>query len=345
MINKLKKLFKKEKGQGLVEYGLVLALIGVLSIGAVSGTGKTVAATFAKIGDAVDGVVYTDDSEFRWITTADHTGYTFDNEEGRGYYHYQGGEQEVIIPHSINGNTLKSYFRMFAGTNVETVVSTNPRVEDTNSMFDQSTAQHLDLSGMDTSNVWNMHSMFKNSDAKTIDLSGFNTQKVKSFGYMFYKAKVEALDVSSFNTRQGNAFDYMFYGTTFETIDLGSFDTRNAENIDSMFSHAGLTSLDIRHFDTRNVKYMGGLFNQSKITEIDLSNFDTRKLKQTHVMFAGSRFNHLDLSSFDTSSIVRDDRMFAGAKATGGYARTQADADMLNGSSNRPSTLTFTIKP
>ena len=36
--------------------------------------------------------------------------------------------------------------------------------------------------------------------------------------------------------------------------------------------------------------------------------------------------------------------MFSNSKATTGYARTQADADKLNASSNKPDTLTFVVK-
>jgi hypothetical protein len=37
--------------------------------------------------------------------------------------------------------------------------------------------------------------------------------------------------------------------------------------------------------------------------------------------------------------------MFSGSSATTGYARTQADADKLNASSNKPAGLTFIVNP
>ena len=36
--------------------------------------------------------------------------------------------------------------------------------------------------------------------------------------------------------------------------------------------------------------------------------------------------------------------MFYNSKATTGYARSQEDADRFNASSNKPDTLTFTVK-
>ena len=52
----------------------------------------------------------------------------------------------------------------------------------------------------------------------------------------------------------------------------------------------------------------------------------------------------LDLSIFNMSNVTNTKAMFSHAKATTGYARTQADADKFNSSSNKPSTLTFKVK-
>jgi len=47
-------------------------------------------------------------------------------------------------------------------------------------------------------------------------------------------------------------------------------------------------------------------------------------------MFNGSYATTIDLSSFDMSGVEGVYGMFAGAIVTTGYARTQADADILN---------------
>ena len=61
-------------------------------------------------------------------------------------------------------------------------------------------------------------------------------------------------------------------------------------------------------------------------------------------MFYQSSAPSLDLSSFNMSNVTNTKAMFSHAKATTGYARTQADADKFNSSSNKPSTLTFKVK-
>ena len=61
-------------------------------------------------------------------------------------------------------------------------------------------------------------------------------------------------------------------------------------------------------------------------------------------MFRNSKATSLDLSSFDTSNVTDMTNMFRYASATIGYARTQADADRFNASSNKPSGLVFVVK-
>ena len=47
----------------------------------------------------------------------------------------------------------------------------------------------------------------------------------------------------------------------------------------------------------------------------------------------------------DNPNITNMIAMFLGSQATTGYARTQADADRFNSSSNKPAGLNFIVKP
>ncbi len=49
MLKKLSAMMKDEKGQALAEYGLILALIAVIAIGALTALGTNVAATLTSI--------------------------------------------------------------------------------------------------------------------------------------------------------------------------------------------------------------------------------------------------------------------------------------------------------
>jgi len=50
------------------------------------------------------------------------------------------------------------------------------------------------------------------------------------------------------------------------------------------------------------------------------------------------------LGSFDTHNVTDMSGMFSYSNATTGYARTGADADKFNASSEKPDTLTFIVK-
>jgi pilus assembly protein Flp/PilA len=49
MLKSIKRLFKEESGQGMAEYGLILALVAVLLIGALSALQGGLANTFGKV--------------------------------------------------------------------------------------------------------------------------------------------------------------------------------------------------------------------------------------------------------------------------------------------------------
>ncbi len=179
----------------------------------------------------------------------------------------------------------------------------------------------LDLSSFDTSNVTNMYRMFNALETKSLDLSNFNTSNVVNMRYMF--ANSQATEIKGLN----------------------KFNTSNVTDMSEMFSNSETMTIDLSSFNTLNVTNMSGMFRDSAATEIKgLNKFNTSKVTNMSEMFKGSKATTLDLSSFNTSKVTDMSWMFYHSKATTGYARTQADADKFNNSSNKPSGLTFTIK-
>ncbi|NMB50669.1 MAG: BspA family leucine-rich repeat surface protein, partial [Bacteroidales bacterium] len=113
----------------------------------------------------------------------------------------------------------------------------------------------------------------------------------------------------------------------------------------NMFNNNTSSSLELDYLDTSNVTNMRSMFNGSQATTLDLRSFDTSNVTNMQGMFYGSQATTLDLSSFDTSNVTTVSGMFYNSQATTGYARTQADADRFNNSSNKPERLTFVVKP
>ena len=211
-------------------------------------------------------------------------------------------------------------------------------------MFFRSQATELDLSSFDASNVTTMERMFQDSQATTINLSSFDTSNVTTMFLMFSGSQAETLDLSSFDTSKVTDMSLMFENSQVTSLDLSSFDTSNVTDMGSMFSYSQATSLDLSSFNTSNVTSMEYMFRNSQAKVLNLSSFDTSNVKNMNSMFSGSKVTILDLSSFDMSGVTKRYNMFDGALATTGYARTDADAAILNSISGKPSGLVFVKK-
>ena len=186
-------------------------------------------------------------------------------------------------------------------------------------MFYQSQAISIDLSNFDTSNVTCMSGMFNGAQAKKLDLSSFDTSNVTNMLTMFYRSEVTELDLSSFDTSKVTTMMYMFY-------------------------ESEALNLNLSNFDTSSVTTMRSMFNRSKATTINVSSFNTSNVTEMYGMFYKSKAKLIDLSSFDTSNVTDTDYMFGSSSIRTGYARTQADADILNASLSKPSALIFVVK-
>ena len=55
MLNQLKRLWSEEDGQGMVEYGLIIALVSVVVIGALTALGGGLDGLFEGVSDTLGG--------------------------------------------------------------------------------------------------------------------------------------------------------------------------------------------------------------------------------------------------------------------------------------------------
>ena len=239
------------------------------------------------------------------------------------------------------------------------------------SVFSSSSVQELDLSNWNTSKVTSMAHMFYNSDARLINISGFDTSNVTNISNMFYYSKADTviglnrlntsnvttmenlfaetkfdIDVSSFNTSKVEMMKSMFWNTKCSEIKgLNKLNTSNVTSFEGMFAYAKANTLDVSHFDTSKATTMRSMFHTTSATQIiGLTNFNTNLVNDMNGMFAISNVDTLDLSSFDINNETNIDGIVWNAKAITGYAKTQAEANRLNGSSGKPATLTFVVK-
>ena len=190
--------------------------------------------------------------------------------------------------------------------------------------------------------------VYRGSELKVEIPTHINGELVTSTQYMFSGYQnYQATPVTKVVLNHSNVADMskMFNRADATILDLSSFNTSNVTNMSEMFSYSKATTLDVSNFDTTNVTNMYSMFQNSQATSLDLSSFNTSNVTNMGYMFNTSSATTLDLSSFDTSNVTDMNYMFSSSSATTGYARTQADADRFNASSNKPSELNFVIKP
>ena len=181
----------------------------------------------------------------------------------------------------------------------------------TSHMYYESQAPSINLSGIDTHNVYGMMNMFRQSEATSLDVSGFNTSHVANMGGMFYQTKTSTLDVGNFNTSNVIYMNSMFSWSNATKIDgLNNFNTSKVINMNWMFGDSAATSLDLSNFDTKNVTDMSSMFHDSKAASLDVSNFDTSNVTDMTNMFKNTSISSLDVSNFNTSKVTSMSSMF-----------------------------------
>lgn len=234
----------------------------------------------------------------------------------------------------------------------------------------------IDVSSFRTSKIRVMDMMFANMDSlKSLDLSNFDTSLVRSFNAFVYGdrnltslniesfdtsnvdwaqsmfldcSSLTSLDVSNFDTRKITRFNSMFGGcSSLTSLDLSSFDTISADEMQNMFYGCkNLKSIIFgEKFNTSNVISLSGMFYDcSSLTSLDLSTFRTSNVKSMDNMFNNcSSLTELDLSTFDMTGTSYNGMLLSTFNIKKAYARTEADAEILNGIP-KPPVYTFIVK-
>ena len=159
---------------------------------------------------------------------------------------------------------------------------------------------------------------------------------IGSDDYVAIPHKIKGVTVTTTNR--------MFGSNASTVIGVSTLEGHSITNMNNMFDQSQATILDLSGLDTSNVTSMNSMFQGSQATPLDLSSFNTSNVIYMGYMFRNSQATTLDLSSFNTSNVTSMNSMFQLSKATTGYARTQADANKFNASSNKPAGLNFVVK-
>ena len=173
------------------------------------------------------------------------------------------------------------------------VINNSKQIKSLYGLFAGFRAEVLDLTEMDTSNVWNMHSMFEHASVSQIKFGGkFNTSKVVDMSRMFRSSLISEIDISMLNTSKVIDMSQMFLDCTYlKKLNIKGINTRNVKNFSEMFKQCtALETVDIAHFNTSKAENMSMMFMEAGIRgRVDLSNFDMTNVKTTFLMFSGTK--------------------------------------------------------
>ena len=157
--------------------------------------------------------------------------------------------------------------------------------------------------------------------------------------------QAESLDLRGLDTSIVTDMSAMFREIQINELDLSLFDTSNVIDMSSMFGDAQIENLNLSSLNTTKVTSMEQMFQGCHMKTLDLSSFDTSNVTSMRQMFLGTNYlETLDLSSFDMSNVNDIDLMFPGCFATTVFCRTEADATILSGTRDCPSTINFVVK-
>ena len=166
----------------------------------------------------------------------------------------------VLIPSyvkRINSGDIKYDTHEFKG-NIKLIGGSG--LESTDGLFYGSTANSIDLSELDTTNVTSMQEMFKNCRAKQINFINFKTNNVINVNNMFNNCKTKVLDISSFNLNNIDTAFEMFMDCGAEDINFGNCKINPNAKIDRLFTNcnAKITTIDtliLNKYSTRECYY------------------------------------------------------------------------------------------
>ncbi len=115
----MKKYFAKEEGQGLVEYGLIISLVAIVSVSSLG----ILSGGLSDKYDAFSNILGTEQLEDGSYVITTEDGVYILSADGRLKGPYTGKETDIRIPSSLNGFALKEIYQdVFKGKSLSEVI-------------------------------------------------------------------------------------------------------------------------------------------------------------------------------------------------------------------------------
>lgn len=130
-----------------------------------------------------------------------------------------------------------------------------------------------------------VHAMFAECTADRVDISELNTSNVKCMEYMFYGSRIKSINLEALDTSNVIHMDFMFAQSELRKVNFSNFDTHNVVSMYYMFYCSGSDELDLSSFNTHKVIEFKEMFSSCISNKIDISNFELDKEAKIRGMF------------------------------------------------------------
>ena len=133
-------------------------------------------------------------------------------------------------------------------------------------MYKDSKVKEIDLSNFDTSRTAFTISMFENSIADKIVLTGLNMNSLYNASRMFADSKVTTVDLSGFNAPNLENSTYMFYNSVIADINLSNLIANYLSDTVGMFENSKASKIDLSRLNMGHNIFSDDMFKDCTAT-------------------------------------------------------------------------------
>lgn len=152
---------------------------------------------------------------------------------------------------------------------------------------------------------------FSNITAEVIDLSDFDFSNIESFDAMFKNVISERIIFNNPNTSNAKTMRNTFFNCHINKLDLSGFDTKSVTTMYQAFYLARVDMLNLKSWNTSLVKNMSRMFSMCVTNELDLSSFTGESLQDISSMFANATVrSNINISNLIVNCAASKEKVF-----------------------------------
>lgn len=340
---RLPAIVRTGRGASLVEYGLVLGLVGLVGFPIVERLGDEISNLFGRSADAVSyasitvddsldpdafvfevstatGAIFPSSGGTIQIDWGDETAnasctttYVIDPNTPLTCDYPEAGIYQIAITGDMTGYG-QLYSAAYKADITRMIQWGNTGLTDLSNAFYGAT-NITTVPDQIPSSVSSINRIF--AYARAINdpvISKWDTSNIANFDFSFANADSFNVDISNWNLSSAVSLTGTFRQALSFNRDISNWDVSSVQSMDYLFRGASSFNQDLSTWDTSKVETMHRTFAQSDFNG-DISGWDTGSVVNMQSMFSENPAFNRDISNWDVSSVRRFDRMFLGSSS------------------------------